>query len=442
MCDKISEDTSGSGLLMDGLSTDAFGVPSSSNIDPNDNVSVQAALTAFRDEWRKELNSETAPTEVTAKLKIEKTVEEERIEELARSLFIQGVENEQKGCLYEAIRFYKKAVQLVPDIEVKIYESARSNPKEKNEPPSVEKVHQNNDVVDSDTEDEVSDDSELELLPRLQKWLSRSHAICTFAQQQKATHISSLPMEILLYILRWVVSCDLDIRSLEMFSLVCKGFFICSRDSEIWRLICQSLWGVNCGGLSNHITWREMYLKRPHLNFTGCYISKTTYVRQGENSFQDQCYASWHLVEYFRYLRFFPEGKVLMLTTADSPIPVLGHLRYRNSKNPSVLTGHYRLTDDVISVILQRNDKGTNNRYMRGRRQNPDLIEQKFHIDLKVKPWKGRSNWQLVWTRYMVFSRRGATETVTNFEVMSNKFPPFWFSTVKSYNSESEQPLA
>lgn len=51
-------------------------------------------------------------------------------------------------------------------------------------------------------------------------------------------HFGQMPMEIILYILRWVVSKDLDLRSLEMFSRVCRGFYLCARDPEIWRLAC------------------------------------------------------------------------------------------------------------------------------------------------------------------------------------------------------------
>lgn len=39
----------------------------------------------------------------------------------------------------------------------------------------------------------------------------------------------ALPMEVLMYIFRWVVSSDLDLRSLEQLSLVCRGFYICAR---------------------------------------------------------------------------------------------------------------------------------------------------------------------------------------------------------------------
>ncbi len=40
---------------------------------------------------------------------------------------------------------------------------------------------------------------------------------------------TALPFELLMYIFRWVVSCDLDLRALEQLSLVCRGFYICAR---------------------------------------------------------------------------------------------------------------------------------------------------------------------------------------------------------------------
>lgn len=152
--------------------------------------------------------------------------------------------------------------------------------------------------------------------------------------------------------------------------------------NESWhRSIFSRVWGVNCGSLTNFDNWRMMYLGRPRLNFNGCYISKTTYIRHGENSFQDQFYRPWHVVEYYRYLRFFPEGTVLMLTTPDQPVPVLNLLKKREARSPSILSGHYRLRDDKVTIVLHRQDLLNNNRY-RGRRSNipNDLVEQTFHI--------------------------------------------------------------
>ena len=42
---------------------------------------------------------------------------------------------------------------------------------------------------------------------------------------------TALPPEVLMYIFRWVVSSDLDMRTLEQLSLVCRGFYICARSA-------------------------------------------------------------------------------------------------------------------------------------------------------------------------------------------------------------------
>lgn len=144
----------------------------------------------------------------------------------------------------------------------------------------------------------------------------------------QATHISSLPSEVLIYIFRWVISADLDVRSLEQCARVCRGFYICARDPQLWKMICWKIWGGQTGNPHAHVNWRSMFINRPHIlfngnskrgregrrcvghrsNFLGVYISRATYIRQGEQSL-DSFYSPWHLVEYYRYLRFFPDGE-------------------------------------------------------------------------------------------------------------------------------------
>jgi F-box protein 9 len=56
----------------------------------------------------------------------------------AKKLFLKGVENEQSGKLYEAIQFYRRAVQLVPDIEFRLYDASKLKPRERREIESCE----------------------------------------------------------------------------------------------------------------------------------------------------------------------------------------------------------------------------------------------------------------------------------------------------------------
>lgn len=47
--------------------------------------------------------------------------------------------------------------------------------------------------------------------------------------------------------------------------------------------------------------------------------------------------------------RFFPDGLVLMYTTAEEPAVSVGHLKYRLAKpGLGIMTGHYRLIGDKV----------------------------------------------------------------------------------------------
>lgn len=92
---------------------------------------LQAQLQMFRAQWMFELtpgvgssNVESRPCRAgrssILKAAADKGRQELAKEEKARELFLKAVEEEQNGALYEAIKFYRRAMQLVPDIEFKI----------------------------------------------------------------------------------------------------------------------------------------------------------------------------------------------------------------------------------------------------------------------------------------------------------------------------------
>ncbi|MEQ2169430.1 hypothetical protein GOODEAATRI_025220, partial [Goodea atripinnis] len=172
--------------------------------------------------------------------------------------------------------------------------------------------------------------------------------------------LAALPREILMYIFRWVVSSELDMRALEQLSLVSR-----------------------------------------------VYISKTSYIRQGEESL-DGFYRAWHHVEYYRYLRFFPDGCVLMLTTPEDPL----------SK----------------ATEFQRN------RFCR-RNQAPEA-EHAFHVGLHLTSRGRQSFSKLVWIHHSCHITYKLTgETVITMFDLDRMYTPFFFARVKSYTAFSEQPL-
>jgi F-box protein 9 len=123
------------------------------------------------------------------------------IEEQARRWFLQGVGFERHGDLYDAVRCYRRAVQLVPDIEYKISQGLVED-----------SDHSDN---DSDTDDESierDDDEESNLTEEDPVLMTRflkqiEERGWTFFQQKMdsgKSHINDLPVEVISYILRYL----------------------------------------------------------------------------------------------------------------------------------------------------------------------------------------------------------------------------------------------
>lgn len=367
----------------------------------------------------------------------------------AKLLFSQGVEAERKGMVFEAMSLYRRAVQLVPDIEFKMYETGKIQNNNFNQDSGAEHIST---VITNNEEQFIEDDENLEgvdLIQRFQLSLEKCDRMISSSIDKSVitsgSHISDLPTEIILLILRWVVSSDLDVRSLDTCAHVCKGLYLCARDSEIWRQACVKVWGSNLETLkaSEYLSWRQMFFERTRVHFNGCYISKTSYLRYGENSFQDQSYRPCQLVEYYRYFRFYPDGQVLVMTTADEPGITVGKLKNKHTTRNDVLKGHYRLHGKSGIVIILKKTK-TQHRYDYVNRNRQNIYEEPvtdtYYIEMNIVSGK-RKFCQLEWKHYSIIQMKKNTEITTDFELTALKYPPLWFSRVKSYHADAEAPL-
>lgn len=417
---------------------------------------IQSALDEFRVRWQQELKKDGTPsgsplrekTRPAGNAGLDRDKGNLSIEQQARSLFLQGSELEHSGKVFEAMRLYRKAVQLVPDIEFKIYDITKQQDQNSGTMDlEIEKL--SNGLLQADLEDDENLEN-VDLVLRFQSLLSKSGKLFESASAADkmlivtSAHFSDLPLEVILYILRWVVSSELDLKSLERFARVCRGFYLLARDSEIWKRACVRIWGVNVGHLkgSSFVTWREMYINRPRVHFHGCYISRTSYLRYGENSFQDQFYRPVQLVEYYRYFRFFADGKVLMLTSADEPQACVGKLKNRYALQAETLHGHYRLHNDEVIIAVQRNRSNMQSqRPGRKKEITGEYGQQTFYLELNIVSSAKRAFSQLHWKQYSMVQVRNDQERTTVFELAPNKYPPLYFSRVKSYHQESEGPL-
>ncbi|KAJ3610646.1 hypothetical protein NHX12_022738 [Muraenolepis orangiensis] len=398
----------------------------------SDGPNLKLVLHAFRAQWMSELNpnvGEAGYSKCSERAADLRRAQEAAREGRARELFLKAVEEEQNGAVYEAIKYYRRAMQLVPDIEFKINYN-----------------HADKDKGLAENVDSVIED----LLAYFQQQLILEDSwpkICIAETRTSQMHIAALPPEVLMYIFRWVVSSDLDMRTLEQLSLVCRGFYICARDSDLWRSACLRVWGRTT--LAPFKSWREMFLERPRVRFDGVYISKVSYIRQGEASL-DGFYRAWHHVAYYRYLRFFSDGKVLMLTTPEDLMTVVPHLRNRNTRVESVMLGYFRLSQEtdnqtkVFVVVSKKKEEGAEGQRTRFCRRNPASpeAEHSFHVGLQM-PSGGRQCFnKLTWIHHSChITYKPTGETVVTAFDLDNMYTPFFFARVKSYTAFSECPL-
>jgi len=217
--------------------------------DPAYSTSTENSLETFRQEWKTELLCSQNPRNTREGLELESTaannheiaVDLENPEDKAATMYLQGVKHEQNGEMLEAIRHYKRAMQLVPNIEELIYSARRqetlSTQKIDTMTLKLSKVALAGDMNDNEGEMENECNSSY-LLSKLKRIVQQDRRICIPLEETKMTHISSLPMEIIVVLLKWIISVELDLNSLEKMASVCRGFYVCCRDEELWKLAC------------------------------------------------------------------------------------------------------------------------------------------------------------------------------------------------------------
>jgi F-box protein 9 len=472
---------------------------SSSNDKDLNTASLHSELDSFRQRWKRELetkNSDTSENQTDKDLNLKNNDEEKenRFESqnlntkefyaaisnppdnprdlyaLAKKLFLIGVELEQDDLHHESIRYYKQAMHLYPDIERQIFrEQSEASIKSNSDSASQnEKLK-----IDEISKQEIIDKETSPLYERISSALSESlgtdgfyYCRPTHKHKPHTRHISELPRDLLLQIFRYLVGQDLDLASLETMGLVCRGFYLLSRDTSLWRSICYRTWGdeifyaVDKIKDRNQIDWRRIYLERPRVNCDGVYISRTRYIRQGDVGFQDVTYRPFHVIRYYRYLRCFPDKRVLILTTNEEPekiIPIFRHASHAKQFSPelSILEGSYDLVDTNQLVIVAEKDFSLDRDQNRqpglgqkrhGRfhwsRQTP--LSQRFDYKFQLKTVESRPfrNNTLKWIDYTITSRLETGQEITSFDLSSDSFPNLTFCRVKRFNLKQTEPLA
>ncbi|KAL6234163.1 hypothetical protein BDW75DRAFT_213147, partial [Aspergillus navahoensis] len=213
--------------------------------------------------------------------------------------------------------------------------------------------------------------------------------------------IAHVPSEVIVEILGHVALADP--AAFARMALVCKRFaYHFAHEQHIWKRLCQESkfgfksmhysFACDIHGNPEHTlapqtrytpfptntpvqlpsplsSWSEVFHTFPRIRFTGIYISTVNYTRAGAASAYSNI--SWnspiHIVTYYRYLRFYPDGTVIYILTTVEPVDLVPHIskanvtaaratsRKQNPRNvPGVGSGTQEPVPSVAMDVLKR----------------------------------------------------------------------------------------
>lgn len=197
--------------------------------------------------------------------------------------------------------------------------------------------------------------------------------------------IAKVPSDVVLEIMSHLAL--IDPASFGRLALVCKRLaYHFAHEQHIWKRLCQ---GTRFGFGGMHYSfacdvhghreytlaprytpfprgvpvqipkplssWSQVFQVFPRIRFTGVYISTINYTRAGASSAYQN--VSWnspiHIVTYYRYLRFYPDGTVISLLDTTEPREVVPHISKENmlaARSSSHRQHHRQVSDHGTTV--------------------------------------------------------------------------------------------
>ncbi|KAI9311287.1 hypothetical protein BX666DRAFT_1868275 [Dichotomocladium elegans] len=359
-------------------------------------------------------------------------------EESAMDLYIAAVDSEREGRLGEALASYRRAFRMDPDIDhaykrhyqthiAPIFKSTSSTAANAS---AVSGVAKKNKAEDDIFRHIVPIGNEYVAPPATRKD-PLEDLILEFSKQSieyrpfidyKPVHVAKLPSEIMLHVLQHLVLHS--VSTVANFSLVCKKFFLLTREPALWRFGCEHAFRSPYMSMKasriyqeeyvykiyeGH--WMRMFIERPRIRYDGVYISTCHYIRPGSN--ENTYNQPVHLVTYYRYIRFFPDGTILKYLSTDEPSLVVRQLN-RDFERRQVFRGHFEQLEGRIYVEMKD--------WLRPR--------EDFRMTLEIKSThRGRHN-KLQWVEYSSYTD-GRVEDESPYDLKMMK--PYFFSGVRSY---------
>ncbi|GCB28232.1 F-box protein pof7 [Aspergillus awamori] len=278
--------------------------------------------------------------------------------------FERAVEKEAEGNLGDSLQHYRKAYRLDAAVDKTYRNKHFAWAWKKGAQPPAANAAASNATATQPAADEP------EIIPTPELIASFAHLPIPQAEPlientpPPPCPISKVPSEVLVEILRHVAV--IDPASFCRMALVCKRLaYHFAHEQHIWKRLCQ---GSEFGFKAMHYSfacdvhgipeytlgprytpfprsmpvqipeplssWAEVFQIFPRIRFTGIYISTVNYTRPGAASVYQN--TSWnspiHIVTYYRYLRFYPDGTVIYLLTTVEPLEVVPYISKENVK--------------------------------------------------------------------------------------------------------------
>ncbi|KAF7722559.1 hypothetical protein EC973_002949 [Apophysomyces ossiformis] len=408
--------------------------------------SAQSELEEFRKQWREEVehrktaqqktttaapkSAESILVQQTESLSVQETVEEDEITlttaahvneskqpESAMDHYIEAVDNERQGKLGPAINAYRRAFKLNPDIDLdyKRHYQTHIAPTINGTQRAGSKEPDGGGIDDDDTFYHVVPIGNEYVPPAAAREDPLADLIQQFSDENpqyipaidyKPVWIAKLPNEILVHVLRKLIL--RSVASVANFALVCKNFFLLTRSPSLWRFICEHAFktpGMTLEQSKRYQMeavkmfgghWMRMFIERPRIRYDGVYISTCHYIRMGSSDTWNQ---PLYLITYYRYLRFFPNGRVVKHVTTEEPANVVKQLGYNYTKRQAF---HGRFDVDGDHIVIEMRDRA--------------LPREHFRMSLGIKSThRGRHN-KLAWKEYISVTD-GREDTIHTYDL-------------------------
>nr|GAT45726.1 predicted protein [Mycena chlorophos] len=273
----------------------------------------------------------------------------------ALSLYRRAIEHETRGEHDESAKFYRQAFRIEPDVE-KIYASwEKLAAVEEQEATLAEEEQDTTKKREEALVVKSSSKSADVVTGFLAKIIREFPPDVRFMPEDEKLPVqfNVLPEELLVAIIR-----RLDHTTIERFAAVSRKARILTLDSTVWREFValaykppqipsfESIVPVVAKYKSD---FRRIYMEHPRLRLDGVYISVCHYVRPGLS--ENQWVNISHLISYHRYLRFFPDGKVLsLLANEEAPPGQVIHTLKLSLRKKGLFIGTWRLSGSTVAV--------------------------------------------------------------------------------------------